>query len=216
PLPGWTRTTRRTTSSAASRTRGARSALLLQRREPRQDSRSCRRRRTWRTPRRRRSRRGCSTAAGTRSTGPCSTPTSSWGAPSPRPPTSPTPLPGEGTIPFLPRVDLPGSTRFGEPSIAIAPDGTVWVTAPRGVQSSVTSGQASPVWRSDDRGQSFAGPITTANLGSLETGVGGGDADVKTDASGNVYQLDLWLGNDAISGSQDKGQTWTRSTLSHR
>lgn len=122
---------------------------------------------------------------------------------------------------FYPPVALPGSDTFTEPSISIAPRGTkerrgspqtIYATAPIGL-GHVT--RASPLWRSDDGGKTWAGPIRTANVGPLETGLGGGDADIKTDRAGNVYLIDLWLGNDSISISQDKGESWIGSPISH-
>ena len=127
-----------------------------------------------------------------------------------------------GTSAFTPPVYMPGSNGYGEPSIDVAPAGTqgtggkpqtIWITAPVSLLSSATS--ASPVWRSDDGGQTFAGPIQTANVGPVDTGLGGGDTDVQTDRVGNVYQDDLWLGDDSMSYSTDKGATWTGSPVSH-
>jgi hypothetical protein len=142
------------------------------------------------------------------------------------------PPPTSGTIPPLQQaaggstfgqpVVIPQSDNFGEPSIDVAPVGTqgttghpqtIWITTPRGLGSSAT--EASPVWRSDDGGASFSAPITTANVGPLETTLGGGDSDIQTDKDGNVYQNDLWLGDDSMSFSTDKGQTWTGSPVSH-
>src|SRR5262249_52875081 len=133
-------------------------------------------------------------------------------------------LQAAGTSTFGAPVVLPGSNGFGEPSINIAPPGTqgtagqpqtMWISAPVGIQTSITGNQASPVWRSDDGGPTFVGPITTANVAPVETGLGGGDTDVETDKAGNIYQDDLWLGNDSMSFSTDKGATWTGSPVSH-
>jgi hypothetical protein len=141
----------------------------------------------------------------------------------PPPPDTISPLQqAAGGTTFGQPVVIPGSDGFGEPSINIAPVGTqgttgqpqtIWITGPSKLLSSATN--ASPVWRSDDGGQTFVGPITTANVGPAETGLGGGDTDIKTDKTGTVYQDDLWLGDDSMSFSTDKGRTWIGSPVSH-
>src|SRR5438445_10985781 len=96
----------------------------------------------------------------------------------PPPPVSP-PLPsvlqGLKTALFH-SAGLPGSLGFGEPSINVAPrhtkekpgaPQTLYVSAPRGTTRSKVDGKASPVWRSDDGGKTWVGPITTANGGPV-------------------------------------------------
>jgi hypothetical protein len=143
----------------------------------------------------------------------------------PPPPPLPSVLPGLRTATFRSVPALPGSLGFGEPSINIAPrhtkekagaPQTIYVSSPRGTTASKLAGKASPMWRSDDGGKTWVGPITTANVGPVETGLGGGDTDIKTDASGNVYMVDLWLGNDTMSISTDKGESWLGSPISHQ
>lgn len=96
-----------------------------------------------------------------------------------------------GTAPaFSVPVPLPMSSGFGEPSIAAAPDGGIYVTAPC---------PASPVWRSDNGGMSFAQVGTSR--GSC------GDSDISISPDGTVYVSDL-LTNVPVSVSHDKGNTF--------
>lgn len=85
---------------------------------------------------------------------------------------------------------LPLSSGFGEPSLATAPDGTLYVTAP---------GSASALWRSDDGGALWL--RVSDSLGAS------GDSDVAIDADGIVYVSDLFS-NVPVSTSLDKGETF--------
>jgi hypothetical protein len=100
-------------------------------------------------------------------------------------------------------------TGGAEPSIAVAPDGTVYVTTPLAL------------WRSDDGGKTYkpignrACPQNLPQCPGLETyrpGMrGGGDADIYVSADGRVHWLGLADGNNAIpyQYSDDKGETWS-------
>lgn len=95
---------------------------------------------------------------------------------------------------FSPPRSLPNSSGFGEPSIASAPDGTLYVTAP---------GSASALWRSVDGGANW---LRVANsLGSS------GDSDVAIDANGVLYVSDLFS-NVPVSVSFDQGATMAYET----
>lgn len=72
-------------------------------------------------------------------------------------------------------VQLPSSTGFGEPSIAVGPEGNVYVAAPGGTTT---------VWRSNDGGTSFG--RVAGSLGAS------GDSDIAVDADGTVYASDLF------------------------
>lgn len=98
--------------------------------------------------------------------------------------------PDAGTPVFGTPKNLPQSAGFGEPGIATAPDGTLYVTAP---------GSASALWRSDDDGDHW---MRVANsLGSS------GDSDVAIDANGVVYVSDLFS-NVPVSTSFDRGASF--------
>ena len=112
---------------------------------------------------------------------------------------------------FTTPVLLPGSDTFGEPSLNRAA-GILYVTAPRGVLTSSTTDQPSPVWLSTNGGASFQGPIVPS-FGGVSQPLGGGDTDIISDASGNVFQTDLWLGDTTMRVSTDHGQTWVSNEL---
>lgn len=128
--------------------------------------------------------------------------------------------PDEGTPPIDPGLPpvishspefyLPESEEFAEPGIKVAPDGTVYVTAP-GARSSTPVGPApvrgDTVWRSDDGGSTFTVlPIPDA-------GFGGGDSDLAVASDGTLYQSGLWGGCVSLSVSNDRGESWTTNPL---
>ena len=98
----------------------------------------------------------------------------------------------------------------GEPSIAAAPDGTLYVAAPAISAESGYLGTErgqSRVWRSDDGGASWT--LLNDERGVLNgDACGNGDADVATDARGAVYVVDL-CGGVPFHASRDKGESWT-------
>lgn len=107
---------------------------------------------------------------------------------------------------FLPPVDLGSLTLGAEPSVAIAPDGTVYVTTPLAL------------WRSDDGGKSFqpmgeplcpAGIPACPGLEEYDPGlVGGGDASLAVTADGTVHWAGLG-GGIPYQRSTDRGETWS-------
>jgi hypothetical protein len=110
-------------------------------------------------------------------------------------------------------VDTDRITRGAEPSLAAAPDGTVWVSAPSipvdllGFASKVTGERSqAQVWLSTDHGRTFT-RTGTALLGAKGDYSGGGDSDIAVDAGGRVYMADLGGGVPVIMSS-DHGKTW--------
>jgi hypothetical protein len=112
---------------------------------------------------------------------------------------------------------LAGSDAFGEPSLARDSQGRLFVTAPRGLVTSATTVQPSPVWVSKDSGQSFQGPIIPALAGTVNQPLDGGDTDIISvpDATQSVFQTDLWLGDTTMRVSTDHGQTWVSNEAGH-
>ncbi len=97
----------------------------------------------------------------------------------------------------------------GEPGIAIAADGTIYVNAPAGLLSNLP-GSPSFVYRSTDGGSTWV--KTPPGLRGLFPG--GGDSDLSVDpATGNLYMTDLWLGSATVSSSTDQGESWIASPL---
>ena len=97
----------------------------------------------------------------------------------------------------------------GEPSIAVAPDGTEYIVAPDGpgVRAPSAFGGAgvggSLIWRSTDHGRSWA------RLGSYDVPTGGGDSDIAVTPDGTLYASGLsYLACSTVSRSADKGDTW--------
>jgi hypothetical protein len=86
---------------------------------------------------------------------------------------------------------LPSASGYGEPSIAVAPDGTLYVAAP---------GSSTATWRSDNGGFSWARVAGTAGAS--------GDSDVAVDADGTVYASDLF-NNVPVSVSHDRAASWS-------
>mgnify|MGYP001585652281 CR=1 FL=1 len=115
------------------------------------------------------------------------------------------------TLTFAPVQVLGTVTSGAEPSIAVAADGTLYVTTPLAL------------WRSDDQGASWQGIGTpSCIIGGLpvcpvedaaapETLKGGGDADLWVAPDGRVHWLGLFDGDNAIpyQVSEDKGATWS-------
>lgn len=100
--------------------------------------------------------------------------------------------------------------RTGEPSMAIAPDGTIFVCAPAGAQAEAAARDHNFVWRSDDDGATFALMPTTGR----EDATGGGDCDLAIDDAGSLHMLNLYGGPFPVpwaityAASDDGGETW--------
>src|SRR5260221_4052307 len=99
----------------------------------------------------------------------------------------------------------------GEPGVAVAPDGRVYVAAPWGLQTGT-----SLVWRSDDGGRRLArsngrlaGVAADPTNRMCAAQVGGGDVDVAVDRTGRVYFADLGVVGISAGASVDHGSTWS-------
>ena len=111
----------------------------------------------------------------------------------------------------LPGVDMATAPISGEPSIATAPDGRIWVSAPVIPQLDVTGflpgagAQQGRVWSSPD-GKTF----TLHNKNGVLAGKisGDGDTDIAVDGNGTAYMADLGRGIPLFI-SKDHGATWT-------
>ncbi|MDQ3879437.1 MAG: glycoside hydrolase [Actinomycetota bacterium] len=102
----------------------------------------------------------------------------------------------------------------GEPSLIQAPDGTIYVSTPRTLLVCCNN-VASPVWRSDDLGAHWTNPIFPTTGVKDDGATSGGDTEMAVDKRGTLFEGDLWLGNDSIYITEDKGKTWTWSPASH-
>lgn len=107
---------------------------------------------------------------------------------------------------FLAPIDLGSVTLGAEPSVAVAPDGTVYVTTPLAL------------WRSDDGGKTYAalgkpfcpqGLPACPGLEESDPGlVDGGDASLAVTKDGTVHWAGLG-GGIPYQRSTDKGETWS-------
>lgn len=113
---------------------------------------------------------------------------------------------------FLAPVDTDKVTRGSEPSVAVAADGTIYVSAPSLVMDTIFGAPGGPtkthsvVWVSHDHGATFARTGDVVN-GQNADYSGGGDSDIAVDAAGRVYMADLGAGVPVIT-SLDSGKTW--------
>lgn len=95
-----------------------------------------------------------------------------------------------------------------EPSLAIGPDGAIFVCSLRGLS------QGTNLYVSLDNGISFHAtgsdpghgllPIIRSGTGDM----GGGDCDVGTDAAGRAYLADTWSGGVSVDSTTDHGLNW--------
>ena len=128
-------------------------------------------------------------------------------------------LPLPARVPFAPPVALPmvDGIGGGEPNIAALPDGTLFVTAPSGLQMSPNAASgAAYLWRSRDNGTTWetlrepiAGPMGLGAFCSC-------DSDVVTSPDGWVYFSDWWNGGYLVEASPDGGDTWTSMPIATR
>ena len=96
-----------------------------------------------------------------------------------------------------------------EPTIDVAPDGTIYVTGTTGLCAGCLPPNIGAVYRSDDGGATWR----TTPAGTRQIAIGGGDIDLVVAPSGAIATTDLWLGNSSVAVSQDKGETWLASPL---
>ena len=119
------------------------------------------------------------------------------------------------SVPFT-VATLAQSSAAVDPRIAVAGDGTVYITAANGLLGHLTSGQsASPVWVSSSGGSSFDGPFATETESLTPTGLGGVASDIAVDGRGNAYVITDWSGNSSASVSSDHGRTWEQLPYAH-
>lgn len=80
----------------------------------------------------------------------------------------------------------PGSScaQFGEPTLEVAGDGTIWYS------SVCCVGQSPPIWRSFDGGLTFHG-YPFANMTGVVRDAAGVEGDFAIDTAGNVYFFDI-------------------------
>lgn len=116
---------------------------------------------------------------------------------------------GEGApFAFDPIVRVSDDLHSAEPSIALTPEGTIYVAAPTGPQGTL--------WRSTDDGLTFT-PIVIHNtptdpMSAYPTG--GGDSDVAVVGERTIYFTDQQAGQgQTVSASHDGGETWFTNTL---
>lgn len=97
----------------------------------------------------------------------------------------------------------------GEPSVAVGPEGTIYITGPGGTTFPAS---AARLWVSHDDGVTF----DYVEWLSADTGISnlpfGLEGDVAVDDAGNVYFTDLSGANAQLSSSDDQGRTWMMQT----
>jgi hypothetical protein len=138
-------------------------------------------------------------------------------------PLAPPALPSLG---FAKEVAIDPEHRGGEPSILADHKGNYFVSAPSGVVSTIFNSALDPtllpgqgpqnrqsfIWKSTDEGQSWTLlALTPPPLPPLrgDAAPGGADTDLAVDDCNTIYFTDLWLGNIALSHTDDEGATWT-------
>jgi hypothetical protein len=108
---------------------------------------------------------------------------------------------------FSSPVVIDNTHNASEPGIIADPSGKIFVNGPVGLPG------PSLVWRSTDGGSSWTstGPGTVGATPSAQAAnvtLGGGDSNVASDAAGNLYFVDLWLGDASTAVSHDSGNSW--------
>lgn len=142
---------------------------------------------------------------------------------------------------FAPAKAMEQPTGGAEPNVAVAPDGTLWITAVAGSQERPNALQgAAWLWRSKDHGatwETLRSPQRDTPLGSLpqtRRPFGSSDADVTTAADGWTYYTDWWnwgspvvapvpgvagaspnnrYGSYLVEASGDGGATWSSAPV---
>jgi hypothetical protein len=141
-------------------------------------------------------------------------------------------LPGQGLLPTLPMLGfdpavlIDGDRSGGEPSILVDHNNHYYVTAPAGMVATTfnsivdpTTAQAqgphnrqSFIWKSEDLGATWRILATFEVPGGPavrpDGTFGGADTDLAVDDCNTLTYTDLWLGNIAVSHSDDGGATW--------
>lgn len=136
--------------------------------------------------------------------------------------TPPTPL--DRALPalgFTEPVTLPvpsnalGNADAFEPSIEVAPDGTVYATAATGVSVPGTAtARASWLWYSDDSGESWSSLPSPQQGHESQPGFEG---DIAVDTQGRLYFADTYLADNTLSrwSPGEEGPTWDFSRPLH-
>lgn len=91
----------------------------------------------------------------------------------------------------------------GEPSLGVAPDGTLYANGPGRNAAGVNSGS---VYQSMDGGATWARIATPTLTPDF-------DPDLAVDVDGTIWFDTLWLGCSSAASSRDAGKTWTTSPL---
>lgn len=121
---------------------------------------------------------------------------------------SPVPWGASAPLQFGDPVLVDADRHTGEPSIALTPDGTIYIAAPTGAQEAL--------WRSTDGGLTFTFvPIHGArgDPGAAYP-IGGGDSDVVVAGDNTIYFADQQGGSgETVSASHDGGATWMTTPL---
>lgn len=109
---------------------------------------------------------------------------------------------------FSTPVVIDNTHNASEPGIIADPSGKIFVNAPLGLPG------PSLVWRSPDGGSTWTptGPGTVGanpSAPAANATIGGGDSNLASDAAGNLFFIDLWLGDSSTAASHDSGTSWT-------
>lgn len=107
-----------------------------------------------------------------------------------------------------------------EPSIEVAPDGTIWITGPTGFTRGATS--QDPTVYTHDHGlfeSTDGGATWTPNTPIPDYGrdicPGGGDSDLAIAPDGGMFLVDLNLATVPLAMSVDNGASWTFNCASN-
>src|SRR4051812_46917968 len=110
-----------------------------------------------------------------------------------------------GPITFSHHVPVDQQRPGNEPDLLVTPNGHVFSSQPFGFSTT-----ESFIWSSKDKAKSFQLVPGSLGPGKPATCAGGGDTELATDASGNLFFSDLQgLTNFSNSVSRDEGATWS-------
>ncbi len=93
-------------------------------------------------------------------------------------------------------------TKYNEPGIHVAPDGTLYIEGPAGILNGFPS--ASAVFRSRDDGVTWT--ATPPGLRALQPG--GGDSTLAIAPNGDLAFADLWAASSTVAQSTDQADFW--------